>query len=473
MILRSKTLPSEGFGATWMRLPVGERSNAPSSVEPNHSGLLSGGRRPAERAAGRGRPARVRPGRPGSRTSPARGWVARSARPGRCRRSGDRGVRSGRGRGDPRAASGRRASARAHVRPRGVVHRLTDPPRHGLRRSANSDSLARSCRCRRGCVGRAGLPRSLPPARARFGHGNAGRRNPPQGCPGRGGRPRTARLPSGRGPAGRAAGPSAVQVSVTRTARTLSRRLAGPSARVRSMRHWPSILRWECRVQPVSRADQDVLAARTPPRRRSLRPDWRSTTPAQRSSAASSRRPASASCSRAQVPEDGVALGHGYRRSLQPARGEAEPGRRRAPGREVGTRPERSARRPPSPRSACPARPVCNGFGQSRWPPAPAGRGIIAPGEQRASAALDVEHESSVDEDDQGARLASGQVAAGRRLHRECGQASAAPYGLAGSAAASTREGPLADSSSGRAAARSRSTAPTAPNWAAPRPSTK
>ena len=54
------------------------------------------------------------------------------------------------------------------------------------------------------------------------------------------------------------------------------------------------------------------------------------------------------------------------------------------------------------------------------------------------------------------------------------GQSRAAPYGLAGSAAASTTASPTSRSVSGAwANARTRSTAPAVANWAAPNPSTK
>ena len=99
--------------------------------------------------------------------------------------------------------------------------------------------------------------------------------------------------------------------------------------------------------------------------------------------------------------------------------------------------------------------------------------GVVGPGEQGAAAALDVERERAVDQDDQRAGLAPGPVAAARRSSRS-GQGSAAPYGLAGSVAASaTASGLRRVGRRTSAKVRSRSIAPAVPNWAAPRPSTK
>ena len=64
-------------------------------------------------------------------------------------------------------------------------------------------------------------------------------------------------------------------------------------------------------------------------------------------------------------------------------------------------------------------------------------RRVVAPGQQRLAAALDVEHQLTVDQHHQRAGLPAGPVRA-RRLPGPAGQGRAAPYGFAGSAAAST-----------------------------------
>ena len=95
---------------------------------------------------------------------------------------------------------------------------------------------------------------------------------------------------------------------------------------------------------------------------------------------------------------------------------------------------------------------------------------VVGIGQQRPAAPLDVQDEVAVDQHDHGAGLAAGPVAS-RTSPGRSGQGRAAPYGLAGSAAASTWVS--GGSTAARSSARIRSTAPGSANWAPPSPSTK
>ena len=112
-----------------------------------------------------------------------------------------------------------------------------------------------------------------------------------------------------------------------------------------------------------------------------------------------------------------------------------------APGASAGTRPARAPARAGEVSAGSPS-----AFSTVSLPSAPSRTAsasasaagatqavVVGEAQQRLAAALDVEHDLAVDEHDERARLAARPVAA------SCGgQGSAAPYGLAGSVAAST-----------------------------------
>ena len=160
-------------------------------------------------------------------------------------------------------------------------------------------------------------------------------------------------------------------------------------------------------------------------------------------------------------PEERVAFRH-----VPPRRTEARGSRRRSPAVDAGARGERATSadvgRPSTfLTTSSRSRPSATQSVERRGPRASADLRIVGRGQrlERRAAALQVQDRDPVDQDDVRARPPA--AAAGGPCSPRRGQARAAPYGLAGSAAASRWTALVAPSApAGSRTARSRSSAP-------------
>ena len=247
----------------------------------------------------------------------------------------------------------------------------------------------------------------------------------------------------------------------------LVRRARPALARRRRPARTPSILRWVCRVQRVGAAvdpGEQVLAAGDGLDDGAAGQVGGGELGDPEVGAGEHAGPRSAAVEPPGGAVDGVALRHpaaaapaGWRRSRRRAsasRSGVGAGRRAAASPSAFS----TVSRPSEPRRAASASAAAAGVEPV---------GVVAPGEQGAAAALDVERQRAVDEDHQRAGLAA--RAGGRRsLVAGPGQGGAVGVGRVGGG--ERDRGRLARRRSASLNVRSRSMAPAVPNWAAPRP---
>ena len=237
--------------------------------------------------------------------------------------------------------------------------------------------------------------------------------------------------------------PTAVQSAVASTARTCGDRAAASGSRCGRSRQYPSMRRCVCRVRPSSNRVSRCLPYGPGLQHRAAdEVDRRGGRPAQVGRATSAWPPSARSnrsAVRRRMSPSGtgasrLAAGAGRAGSVaNPAAASALPsGLCSAPSststpstRTIVSRPVCRVRTVVASPSAAASRTPASGVNDSDGP----------------AAALEVEHERAVDEHDERAGLAAGSVpacAVVRRRRAATGHGSAAPYGFAGSVAAST-----------------------------------